>query len=70
MTVKELKLHLTNIDDDLEIIIQKDSEGNDYSPLDGIDVSGGYVPYNKWSGEMAYSEDSLSKKVLVLFPIN
>lgn len=70
MNVKELIKILSTIEGNLEIILQKDSEGNDYSPLFEIGVTGDYVPYNEWSGEMIESEDPNSKKVVVLVPTN
>lgn len=85
MTVKELITILKYIEGDTEIIIQKDSEGNEYSPLSGADSNAVYVPdstysghvYNlAWSAEDAnISEDEwkqlkTNKKSLILYPIN
>lgn len=36
---------------DVELVVQKDSEGNGYSPLSGIDYDVVYVAQNTWSGE-------------------
>ena len=49
MTVGELIQILQKMRPDMEVILQKDSEGNDYSPLCATEV-GIYVPQNTWSG--------------------
>lgn len=36
---------------DVELICQKDSEGNGYSPLSGVDFNVMYVPEQTWYGE-------------------
>lgn len=41
---------------DVELIMQKDSEGNGYSPLSDIEFDVVYVPDSTWSGE-AYSKN-------------
>lgn len=85
MNIRELKEAIENLPDDMEVIIQKDSEGNDYSPLRGADPDAIYVPECGWSGT-AYStkysakdhcmsdkewNDMLSKpRSLILYPIN
>jgi hypothetical protein len=35
---------------DVELILQKDAEGNGYSPLCGVDFDVVYIPDNTWSG--------------------
>ena len=85
MNVKELKELLSSLPDDMEVIIQKDSEGNGYSPLSSVDSNCVYVPTNKWSGDVYFShwvaDDSdmseeeweelkSRKKSLVLTPTN
>jgi len=37
MTVKELKEELANLPDDMELVLQIDSEGNGYEKVRGID---------------------------------
>lgn len=37
---------------DCELIMQKDSEGNGYSPMAGIDFDVVYVPDSTWAGEV------------------
>lgn len=48
------KLLLAN--PDVELICQKDSEGNGYSPLSGVDFDVVYVPDSTWSGEVYSTE--------------
>ncbi len=50
MNVKELKEAINNLPDDMEVIIQKDAEGNDYSPLSGVDPDAVYISHNTWRG--------------------
>ena len=52
MTVEELIEELMGLDPEMEIIMQKDSEGNGYSPLAGADPDGIYVADSTWSGEV------------------
>ena len=50
MTVKELIDVLHSFPSDAQVIIQKDGEGNDYSPLYCADGNAIYVPETTWSG--------------------
>lgn len=52
MNVKELKEILAYLPDDMEITLQKDSEGNGYSPLFGADPDAVYIPANSYSGDV------------------
>lgn len=85
MKVSELLEVLTSADPEAEVILQKDAEGNSYSPLMGADHEAVYIPVTTWSGEvfslkwgaddacMSEEEWELVKarpKCLVLFPIN
>lgn len=86
MTVKELKKELENLPDDMEVILQKDSEGNGYSPLSGVDAAVVYVPDSTWSGDVysveewsaddacmdedEWAEIKTKPRAAVLFPIN
>jgi hypothetical protein len=85
MNVKELKELLETLTEDMEVVLQKDSEGNGYSPLAGGDTEAVYVPDSTWSGDV-YStkwsaddacmgddewKDILAKpRALILYPIN
>ena len=79
MTVRELLELLAEQKPDLQIVLQKDAEGNGYSPLAGGERAY-YVPRSTWSGEM-YSQEDIDNSnpeeqitggqdVLVLWPIN
>lgn len=50
MKVHELIALLQTYDPELPVILQKDAEGNGYSPLDGADDDVVYQPENDWSG--------------------
>jgi len=56
MKVKELIEKLNSFDPDIDIILQKDAEGNGYSPLEGVDGTVIYKPDSTYSGEV-YSKD-------------
>jgi len=85
MNVKELKESIKDLPDDMEVILQKDAEGNGYSPLWGADPDAVYIPETTWYGNVysmdwsaddAYMEEKeweeLKKKprALILHPIN
>ncbi len=85
MKVKDLKELLETLPDDMEVILQKDSEGNGYSPLSGGDAEAVYVPNTTWSGDVYDTKWSASdacltqgewqeildkKRALILYPIN
>jgi len=55
MNVKELKEFLNSLDpemDDCELILQKDSEGNGFSPLSDVSANYVYVPDSSYSGDV------------------
>ena len=52
MKIKELKEVIKCFDDDMEVILQKDGEGNGCSPLAEIDGNAIYVPDSTWSGDV------------------
>lgn len=85
MTVKELKAILAHLPDEMEVIMQKDIEGNGYSPLNEVDGGMIYIPETPWSGEVLdpawdaedvdIDEDEWEEirevpKVVVLIPAN
>ena len=85
MNVKELKKLLETVDDDLIVILQKDGEGNGYSPCAGIDDEMNYEPESTYSGTVGYrkltpeliekgysEEDCLphAQPALIFYPIN
>ena len=85
MKVSKLIELLQKEDPDRLVILQKDSEGNGYSSLSGVDT-GAYVPDSTWSGEVhlekltperekaGYTEEDVAppgfKKAVILFPVN
>lgn len=58
MKVKELIKKLKLEDEDAEVILSADEEGNYYSPLEGTlgFGKGYYIPNNTWSGEFLNQE--------------
>jgi hypothetical protein len=85
MKIKELIKYLQDFNEpERRVILQKDAEGNGYSPLYGCELSG-YVEENSYSGytcleeltpediAQGYTEEDVEEdceKVLVLYPIN
>tara|TARA_R110000803_G_scaffold57743_1_gene115780 strand:+ start:237 stop:494 length:258 start_codon:yes stop_codon:yes gene_type:complete len=85
MKVAELIKMLQDVDPESECILQKDGEGNGYSPLSGIDPEAIYIADSTYSGEVYSAEwsaedadmeedewDTLLKKprCVVFYPIN
>ena len=85
MNVKELKEELEGLPDDMEVILQKDGEGNGHSPLSEVSSDYIYIEDTSYSGEVWYTEHSAddndmeedeweemkeNPRVLVLFPVN
>ena len=85
MKVKELIAALSAVDPESEVVLQKDSEGNGYSPLEGADPNSVYVPDSSYSGEVyamdwsasdaAMSEEDWTEmksrpRCVILFPVN
>ncbi len=83
MNVKELKEAIAHLPDDMEVVVQKDPEGNGYSPLAGADPDAVYIPETDkygdvysidWTADDAAMEeddwkDILAKpRALILFP--
>ena len=85
ITVKDLKEMIESFPDEMEVILQKDSEGNGYSPLAGVDGDAVYVPDSTYSGivysmnwtaksacveDEKWEEIKLKPKSLILYPTN
>lgn len=71
MTIRELKENIKNEPDDKLVILSKDAEGNNFSPL--VQVSNSfYVPITNWYGELSQNKDGIDKPVpcLCLWPTN
>ena len=85
MTIAEFIKELQQYPQEYEVILEKDAEGNSYSPLCGI-MDGVYESENTWSGDFKpfdaeYEELDFTKeewedyksnnqKVIVLYPVN
>lgn len=81
MNVRELKFLIEDLPDDMEIILQKDAEGNGYSPLSELNNEMIYIPDNTWSGEVLSVKELLEDtkefqgvlvkpRCLLLIPVN
>ena len=85
MTVKELIEALAEANPDAQVILQKDGEGNGYSPLEGFATTCIYRPDSTWSGSIVdtlwtSSEASMhpeeweklkqKPRCLLLYPVN
>jgi hypothetical protein len=85
MKVKELIKLLQQEDQEAEVIMSKDGEGNSFSPFSDFGTQNCYKAECTWSGEMGFSEltpelekdgygegDIISDGVpaLVLYPVN
>lgn len=84
MKVKELKELLGKIDDNCVVIMSKDAEGNNFSPLAELEDSHCYLADSTWSGEIGlkiltpelmkegFSEEDVidGEPALVLWPVN
>jgi hypothetical protein len=84
MKVKELIEELQKLNGESEVVLQRDAEGNGYSPLCGVDGESIYVPDSTWSGQV-YPVENIedyveepedikeilkNDKCVVLWPIN
>ena len=58
MTVGELKELLKDVDDSKLVVLAKDSEGNNFSPMDGADTDQVFVPHigGNWYGDVHCKE--------------
>lgn len=85
MKVKVLIKLLAEFDQNAEVILQKDSEGNGYSPLSGADHEAVYISDTTWSGDVFSTEWTAEdacmdekewkammkrKRCVILFPVN
>jgi len=70
-TVGDLKKGLASLPDGLRIILAKDPEGNDYSPLSDMDMCC-YVPESTYSGYILDEDEETEDNInaVVLWPIN
>lgn len=73
LTAGQLRTWLANVPDDTAIVLSKDGEGSDFSPLAEADPDSRYVAESTWSGYVLDSdEDDVdeSERVVVLWPTN
>lgn len=85
MKVKDLIEKLQACNPESEVICQKDSEGNDYSPLAGIDNKAIYLAETTWHGTVyslnwtaaqcclddeKWEEMKKGIPALILYPVN
>ena len=52
MTLGEFRKETESLPDDMEMIVQKDSEGYNYSPLSCADPDSVYIEENSYCGEV------------------
>ena len=84
MKVSDLIAKLQKLDQDRVVIMSKDGEGNDFSPLDNIETAA-YCADSTWSGEVGlekltdkdrergYDEEDVKENgvpAAVLWPVN
>ncbi len=73
MKVFELKAHLDGLPDEMEVILQKDSEGNGYELLRAVDSHGIFQPHDdgdnvaydsRWTADDACCDKEEWKEIL------
>jgi len=75
MTAGQLIDILKECDPNKIVILQKDGEGNGFSPCDGVDSESVYEANNTWSGDV-YPFDSVEStdtgwvSCVILYPVN
>lgn len=80
VTAGQLRERLEGVPDDTPVVLQKDAEGNGYSPLSSVDVTGYvYEQVTTWSGEVYSTEpdpddddayESDGTPIVLLGPVN
>lgn len=68
MTVEELIEELKKMPSGALVVMSKDAEGNDYSPLTEVDGEGTYTADTTWSGE--FEHYGQGKPAVCLWPVN
>lgn len=75
MKVKDLIKELKKLNQDAIVVLQKDGEGNSYSPLSGVEEAF-YVAESTWGGEVYDEEDEDlelpddAEPCAVIWPVN
>ncbi len=67
MKIRELIQLLQELPDDLDVVMSKDAEGNNFSPFTGL-CPGKYIADNTWSGEFTAELDE--ENAVCLWPTN
>lgn len=70
ITVRELIHQLSKFNPDDPVILQKDTEGNGYSPVEAADTS---MWFANWRGGECYEPDEAPKNSMpcvVIYPVN
>jgi hypothetical protein len=80
MTIKELKEQISNLPDDMEIILLKNEEGNEHSPLSEVEFEAVYIDGKLWftdwdaedveMKESEWEEIRSNPKVMIMIPKN
>lgn len=86
MKISALKKAIKQFDDEMEVVLQKDAEGNGYSPLAEVHGNAIYIAESTWGGDVYSTEWSadeacmesdeweefkaLNPKCVILAPIN
>ena len=75
MKVKDLIKELLEMDQEFDVIMASDSEGNNFGPFSGFGT-GMYVPDSSWSGMLYGEEDAEDwdepyvENCVVFWPVN
>lgn len=69
MNVSELRAALARYPDDLLVVMSKDSEGNDFSPLYEA-TSGVYRAESTWGGGFNDGDDDYPANAVCFWPVN
>lgn len=85
MNIKQLREAIAELPDEMEVILRKDAEGNDHSPLSDFSPDYVYVAETTWSGDVYCIENTAEDncmedeewnelkslpRVLLLCPVN
>lgn len=66
--VRDLKEFLETVSDDYTVIISKDGEGNQFSPMATGTGVGRWEPHNPYVGDFDFDDDNPT--CVVLFPVS
>jgi hypothetical protein len=69
MTVAALIQYLQTVDPSWRVVMSKDAEGNDYSPLRIVEAAH-YEEESTWSGTVLDEDEDGGEPVVCLWPVN